>query len=372
MEKRAMDSAEKILFHEEWLEKWKKDPFLAPPIYGEIGPASWCNHYCIFCAFDYLRGKKILLDTKVLLRVIKEMGEMGVRAIQYAGEGEPLLHPKLADIILATREAGIEVAMLTNGELLKQDFINKALKGLKWFQASIDAGTSETHFKIHRPNSDMQSFSRVLSNLAYAVRMRNKNNFPCEIGAQMLLLPQNYREAPYLARLLKEIRVDYFTLKPYSHHPLSIHSKKDVVRSGFRYSDILDIEKEVRDMAGNNMEVDFRRTAMYEIETERTYDRCWSVPTTWFHITADGTVWACSAYLGKDERFLLGNINEQSFREIWYGEKRKKLLKMMETYDVKKHCRRVCRMNRTNITLFALKQGIRIKRGLKPGRVNFI
>jgi len=369
-EKRAMDSADKILFHEQWLKQWKKNPFSAPPIYGEIGPASWCNHNCIFCAFDYLRKKKILLETKVLLRVIKEMGAMGVKAIQYAGEGEPLLHPNLAEIIVATKSAGIESSMLTNGVFLVKKFVDKALKGLKWFQLSIDAGRAETHAKIHQ--ADMQDFAKLLSNLAYAITVRNSKKIPCEIGAQMLLLPQNYKEAPYLARLLKEIGADYFTLKPYSHHPLSVHSKEDVVKSGFRYSDILDIEKEVRAMASNNMEVDFRRTAINEIETERTYNRCWSVPTTWFHITADGTVWACSAYLGEDKRFLLGNINEQNFTEIWYGEKRRKLLKMMQNYDVKKHCRRVCRMNRTNITLFALKQGRRIKRGTKPGRVNFI
>ena len=55
-------------------------------------------------------------------------------------------------------------------------------------------------------------------------------------------------------------------------------------------------------------------------EAERTYGRCLALPF-YSYIDAGGTVWGCKEYLG-DERFAFGNINEQTFREIWEGPRR--------------------------------------------------
>ena len=366
--KRAMDSDKKILFHKKWLEKWQRDPFSVFPLYMEISPVGYCNHRCKFCAFDYLKYKKTRLSREMLVKVITEMAGCGVKAIQFAGEGEPLLSPDLAEAMETASYAGVEISMLTNGVLLNQCFVDRALKTMKWFQVSIDAGNRLTYAKIHRASP--KDFNKVLNNLRYAVSFRNEKKMSCEIGAQMILLPENYMEAVSLTKTLIDVGVDYLTIKPYSHHPSSAHS--DLV-SGHRsfYKEVAYLEEKVKKVAKGFMEIDFRKVAMSEVETERAYDRCYSTPTAWGYITAEGDLYSCSAFLG-DERFLLGNIKEQSFEEIWMGEKRKTHLNFMEGYDVKKNCRRVCRMNRSNNTLFRLKKGEKIQAGKMPGRVNFI
>ena len=160
------------------------------------------------------------------------------------------------------------------------------------------------------------------------------------------------------------------TIKPYSHHPLSSHDNFIAGHESF-YKETAYLEEKVKEVAKGFMEIDFRKIAMSEIETKRAYDRCYSTPTAWGYITAGGDVYSCSAFLG-DKRFLLGNIKEQSFEKIWMGGKRKAHLNFMAGYDVKKNCRRVCRMNRTNTTLFRIKKGEKIQAGEMPGRVNFI
>ncbi|HCI04393.1 TPA: radical SAM protein [Patescibacteria group bacterium] len=365
--KRAMDSSEKILFHPEWLSIWKTSPYYAFPIYMEISPVGYCNHRCKFCAFDYLGYGKDKLDKNIIIERIGEMARMGVKAIQFAGEGEPLLHPDLAEIMINTRKCGAEISMLTNGVAMSSRFIEQALGSITWFQTSIDAGKKESYAKIHGTRSD--DFQKVTNNLKYAVSYRNKHMLDCEIGAQMLLIPENYMEAVELAKILVDIGVDYFTLKPYSHHPLSAHN--DIISGNNFYQKIIEVENEIKNVVSGLIEVDFRKTAMKEIESTRTYERCYSTPTAWGYLTSKGDLYSCSAYLG-DERFLLGNIYQESFKRIWYGERRKEHLLCMEGFDVEKNCRRVCRMNRTNETLYELRQGKKIIPVEKPGRVNFI
>jgi len=110
---------------------------------------------------------------------------------------------------------------------------------------------------------------------------------------------------------------------------------------------------------------------MTEIETERCYKTCHSTPNAWAYITASGDVYSCSAYIS-DERFLLGNINKNTFQEIWHGERRKAHIDFMKSFDINDYCRRVCRMNQTNKTLDAIHEGKIITPGEMPGRVNFI
>ena len=54
-------------------------------------------------------------------------------------------------------------------------------------------------------------------------------------------------------------------------------------------------------------------------ERRRDYKQCLALPF-WSYIDAGGTVWGCSAYL-RNERFIYGNIYENTFKEIWEGEK---------------------------------------------------
>jgi len=102
------------------------------PIYIEISPSGACNHRCVFCTLDFMGYQKRFLDADVLKGRILEMAKMGVKSIMFAGEGEPLLHKKMSEIAVFTRDIGIDTAFTTNATPLTEEFCKRTLESIAW------------------------------------------------------------------------------------------------------------------------------------------------------------------------------------------------------------------------------------------------
>ncbi len=345
----------KLIYHPERVSCWLKGENVYP-IYIEIALFGGCNHRCIFCALDYLRYKPVELNEKPLRRFITEVAEKGVKSIMYAGEGEPLLHKKAADIIEFTKKKGIDVAVTSNATMFNEDVAEKCLGYLSWFRVSLNAGSAETYAKIHRTKK--KDFNIVLDNLKNAVKIRNKNRYNCTISAQFLLIGQNCNDATELAMILKDIGIDYFIIKPYSQHPLS----ENRLGRGLNYDKFVYLERKLKRYENKNLNIVFRKHTIEKLKENKPYEFCLGLPF-WAYLDANGDLYACSAFLGNKD-FVYGNIYEQKFRDIWEGEKRKSIMEMMHTrWDIRR-CREVCRLDEINRYLWSLRN--------PPSHVNFI
>lgn len=365
MKDRFMIDGHKLAYHPERVaqlvsarEDWDKAKHVVP-IYMEIAPTGACNHRCTFCAVDYIGYKTNFLDVDVLRQRVPELAEMGVKSIMYAGEGEPFLHKQISDIVVLTKEAGIDVAFTTNASLMPKNFLDQALQHVSWIKVSINAGTADTYSNIHRTKP--AHFDNAVANMKKIVEARKAQGYGVNIGAQCLLLPENAHEIRTLAELCRdEIGLDYLVVKPYSQHDFSetrIYEKVD-------YSQFFEMEKELEGLATEDFDLVFRSNAMRKYVSGERYSRCHSVPLLWAFIMADGTVSGCSCYL-LDERFEYGNINENTFAEIWHGEKREKAFYFVRDELNVESCRKNCRMDESNRYLNKLIDE-------KPEHLNFI
>ncbi|MFA6196757.1 MAG: radical SAM protein [Sulfurimonas sp.] len=319
------------------------------PVYVEISPYGGCNHRCTFCALDYMGYENIGLEFNVLKDTLTNMAEHGVKSVMFAGEGEPLLFKDLDLIVEHCSSVGIDTSLTTNFVPLNKKNIERCIENCSWIKVSLNAGTAKSYAEIHRTKEI--DFERVMSNLKYALEYRKKNNLKCTVGVQMLLLPENKDEAKILAQTCKEMGVDYLVIKPYSQHLSSeTHKYEDI-----DYSTMLHLEDALNAISDEKFSVVFRANTMKKyVEKKQPYSTCHATPFFWGYIAADGKVFGCSAYLGKEE-FCYGNIYDNSFSEIWESDKREASYNYVQNELDIKNCRVNCRMDEVNRYLFRLK-----------------
>ncbi len=355
MDRFRIDS-HKLLYHVPRLNDWLagKNTY---PIYIETSPSGACNHRCRFCGKDFMDYERRFLEWDVFKLRIEEMGRLGVKSFMHAGEGEPLLNEHLEDMVRHGKACGIDEAVNTNAVLLTPDRAVHIVPHCEWIRSSVDAGTAETYATLHRTRP--KDFDTAISNLAEANRLRKDHGWPCTLGIQMLLLPENRGEVTTLAEIARDIGMDYLVVKPYSQHPQSNTREYEDIH----YEQDLALQAEVEAMSTPTFSVIFRAWAMRKWDhTERGYSRC-NAMRFWTYIDAAANVWGCCNYL-KDDRFYCGNLYEETFEQVWEGDRRQAMLAWVENEMDTCQCRVNCRMDEVNRYLWDLKH--------PPGHVNFI
>jgi GTP 3',8-cyclase len=348
----------KLFWHLDRVADWQAGK-LSAPIYVEVSPVSLCNHKCVFCGIDFVRGQDRKLDTKIFLSRLKEMGKLGVRSVMFAGEGEPLLHKDITKFIKTAKSSGLDVSLTTNGSLGSYAVWKEILPSLTWIRFSVDAGTAESYSRVHQVSENQ--FPKVIKSIKDAVQVKKDLKMGVTIGVQFLMIEENMRSLEEALELFSGIGVDYFSLKPYSLHPQMVN-KRDM----FYTKNLADKVGRIVDKFRKHtrMNIIFRDEAMEKYGTgKKQFRHCRALPF-WGYVSSKGDFYTCSVFIG-DERFRAGNVHKQDMRRILFGPKRRQSISLgANKLSVGRECRVNCRMARVNEFLEFL--------GNKPEHVNFV
>lgn len=325
----------------QWMEAdtWEKAKKVYP-IYWEITTSAACNHRCTFCSVDAIGYPAILMDKTTLVQRMMEAAKLGVKSVMFAGTGEPLLHKRINDVVGCAYGAGLDVAFTTNGVLLhKLDPVHLC----SWIKVSLNAGSRESYAAIHK--TDIRDWDTVWENIRGAVKRKGA----CAIGVQCVVLPENLKDMRALAGYAQDAGADYLVLKPYSQGTFSF------VQRSVDYRAMHDELAACRQLSTDTFKVIYREEAMRQESEAHHYEKCRATPMFWTYSMADGNMYSCSAHL-LDKRFCIGNLNKQSFQEIWEGDGRRQNWELMKSFDIKQ-CRLNCRMDKQNRYLAELDRG---------------
>ena len=344
----------KLLHHLDKVNAWNEGKEITP-IYLAFSPTSYCNHHCVFCVYHYKEFKPIFFPLPRYKQLVHEWSTLGIKSIFFAGDGDPLVNKNCAEMVKVTREAGIDIAVNTNGRLLNDTTIETFVNDLSFIRISLNAGSAENYAKIH--GTSQHDFNAVLTNIKKLVNLKREKQSDIIIGVQTLLLKENVHEIKKISSVLKDIGVNYFSVKPYLKHPeIPYENKIDHLHEVLE--DFLNYGKEISDDHFTFV----LRKALFQNSTSRKYKQCLSTPFM-IEIDALGDLYSCGPYIGNEDH-KIGNIMNESFSQVWFSEKAIEKRKYVSCQvDVSK-CMPFCRPDSVNEFLWQLKN--------PPAHVNYI
>lgn len=106
------------------------------PVLAHIIPMRRCNLACGYCNEYDKVSEPVPFET--MIQRLDKLADLGTSVITISG-GEPLMHPRLDDIITHIRERGVIAGLITNGYYLNPKRIERLNQaGLEYVQISID------------------------------------------------------------------------------------------------------------------------------------------------------------------------------------------------------------------------------------------
>jgi len=142
---------------------------LSTPYVLFVDPANTCNFRCTFCP----TGDRALIkstgrwqgqmDFDVYKKVIDDLDEFDrpLKVLRLYKEGEPLLHPRFADMVRYARNSGsVEyIDTTTNGHLLTPDRVGPILDaGIDRINISVDGMSTEQYWAFTKTRVDFAAF----------------------------------------------------------------------------------------------------------------------------------------------------------------------------------------------------------------------
>jgi len=361
LDKFKMDS-NKMLWHLENVAKWQRGENVAP-IHIDMGLSKGCNQRCVFCygmfqGNKFKNGYEIHFSGEPFFQYLRDAAELGVRSIGFIGEGEPLLNPDVYKGIQVGTDAGLDIAMATNGELLEHSEALGILQRLTYLRFNISAGTEEGYRKIHKVKDGV--FERVVENIRLCCELKKKHGLKTTIGLQMVTMPYSINEVIPLAKLGREIGADYLVVKHCSDTP-----DKALKIDHSAYAENSHVFREAESYSTENYSVVVKWNKLTN-DGRKIYDMCQAVPFFMMRVSGDGLLFPCAQFFDyRRDEFVIGDLKTQSFKEIMFSERYREVVKRIQALDVHCECMTNCKENSINEFLWNLTN-------CKPEHINFV
>jgi radical SAM protein with 4Fe4S-binding SPASM domain len=266
------------------------------PISISIEPTTSCNLRCPECpsglrSFTRPTG---MMNEELFESIVNQLPELSYMIFYF--QGEPYLHTGLLDMIRYASKKRIYTATSTNAHFLNDETARETVEsGLDRLIISID-GASQEIYQSYRIGGKLDKVIEGTKNILHW-KKKLKSRTP-HVIFQFLVVKPNEHQIDDVKKLAKELGVDEVKLKTAQIYDFKNGS--DLIPSIDKYS---------RYKKNGHDEFSIKNGLL---------DECWKM---WHScvITWDGKIVPCC--FDKDAHFVMGDLNKNSFEEIWRGEK---------------------------------------------------
>ena len=165
------------------------------PTYVMFDMTNKCNAKCIHCPHSVGfpgSDKPEYIDIEVYKTVIDQCRGKTIDFIRVTADGEPLLHPRIWELLAYAHEQGVgPLGLTSNGSALSEANAGRLMDS-KIFMAdfSLDAFSEETFELVRRG----LSYARTHDNVRRLIEMRNQRNDPLKIMVSFVKQKENAHE----------------------------------------------------------------------------------------------------------------------------------------------------------------------------------
>ncbi len=290
-----------------------------------VEPANQCNLSCRECPVGKHKFaiKKLNMSFDLYKKIIDELSNYIVN-ITFYFQGEPFINPLIYKMISCASDKNIYSVISTNGHYFTEKNVTKLFQSkLKRLIISLDGTTQEVYEK-YRVGGSLSEVIRG-AKLLVAEKKRGKHKYP-KIIFQFLLTAENEHQVNDAKKLAKHVGVDKIVLKTAQIY--NFENGNALIPKNDKFS-------RYKKMPNGK----------YRIKS-KLRNRCWRLWTNPV-ITASGDVLPCC--FDKGAKYKMGNINNNSFKEIWYSEKytnfRKKVFSNRKNIDICGNCTEGLKLN---------------------------
>ncbi len=294
------------------------------PFSISIEPTTACNLRCPECpsglrSFSRPTGN---LRSDFFRKTIDDL-HRDLSFLIFYFQGEPYINPDFLDMVHYASQRGIYTITSTNGHFLNEENARKTIEsGLDRLIISVDGSTQDV-YEQYRKSGKLEV---VLQGARNVVKWKKelKSKTP-QLIFQFLVVRPNEHQIPEIYKLAEEIGIDEVRLKTAQIYDYA--QGNPLIPKQDRYS-------RYRKQADGS----------YRIKNQ-LLNHCWKL---WHAcvITWDGVVVPCC--FDKDAKYRMGNLQEQSLREVWqqepYREFRQQLMKGRDKIDICTNCTEGCKI----------------------------
>jgi len=177
-------------YRRQWMENPKNFIIRDFPIHLDIEITSRCNLKCTFCDKLPLLSKDQIgdMDLALFRKIIDEGSDNGLCSVKLSYRGEPLLHPRVDEMVDYAKKRGVvDIYFNTNGMLLTEERVLRLMDaGLDRISISIE-GTDPEAFERERRGA---KYHKILENIESLIELRTQKGLAHpKIRVQTVALP---------------------------------------------------------------------------------------------------------------------------------------------------------------------------------------
>lgn len=144
-----------------------------------------CNLACKICGNRLMKTKRGFMDIALFENIVAQCQTLGIPDISLHTIGEPLMHPRIIDIIEIAKEAGLRALLSTNALLLDKQMSQAIISsGLDIIRYSVE-GVDKSSYERVRGGSD---FERIISNISYFKKIRDDQGHSPHIAINSVMM----------------------------------------------------------------------------------------------------------------------------------------------------------------------------------------